>query len=54
MGSQQKLVDVMEKMVGEVGGDYKKIVPIHEEKLKDVFPSRLNRHGPANQRDMPG
>jgi N-acyl homoserine lactone hydrolase len=44
-GSQQKLVDVMNLMVEQVGGDYKKIIPIHEVALKDIFPSRLTDKG---------
>ena len=45
VGSQQNLVDVMELMVKQVGDDYKKIIPIHEVALKDIFPSRLTKNG---------
>lgn len=45
VGSQQNLINVMEIMVGQVGGNYKKIIPIHEVALKDIFPSRLTDKG---------
>lgn len=44
-GSQQKLVDVMDLMVKQVGNDYRRIIPIHEVALKDIFPSRLTDKG---------
>jgi hypothetical protein len=32
-------------MVKLVGGETRRVIPIHEERLKDRFPSRISRHG---------
>ena len=45
MGSQANLVMTTEAMVKHVGGDYTHVVPLHEERLKDFFPSRLTKDG---------
>jgi N-acyl homoserine lactone hydrolase len=28
-----------------VGNDVKRVIPVHEERLKDLYPSRLNKEG---------
>lgn len=40
-GSQENLIMATDKMLKVVGYDPKRLIPIHEERLKDVFPSRL-------------
>ena len=45
MGSQANLVMTTEAMVKHAGGDYTHVVPLHEERLKDFFPSRLTKDG---------
>jgi hypothetical protein len=32
-------------MVKHAGSDYTHVVPLHEERLKDFFPSRLTKDG---------
>jgi hypothetical protein len=32
-------------MLGMVGNDVKRVIPVHEERLKDLYPSRLNKDG---------
>ena len=44
-GSQVNLVFATDAMVKEAGGESRRVIPIHEEKLSDVFPSRRNEHG---------
>jgi hypothetical protein len=34
-----------EEMVKKVGGDPHRVIPVHEERLKDLFPSRITRAG---------
>ncbi len=34
-----------EKMVNLVGGDIKRVIPPHEERLKDLYPSRITSNG---------
>ena len=34
-----------EKMVQQVHGDYTRVVPVHEERLRDLFPPRITRTG---------
>ena len=43
-----------DRMLGMVGNDVKRVIPVHEERLKDMFPSRLNKDGLAGDRDLPG
>jgi hypothetical protein len=45
MGSQFKLVMTTDEMVKSVGGDIARVVPPHEERLKDLFPSRITKLG---------
>jgi N-acyl homoserine lactone hydrolase len=45
MGSQANLIMNTEAMMKHVGGDYTHVVPLHEERLKDFFPSRLTKDG---------
>jgi glyoxylase-like metal-dependent hydrolase (beta-lactamase superfamily II) len=45
MGSQANLIMTTEAMVKHVGGDYTHVVPLHEERLKDFFPSRVTGDG---------
>ena len=35
------LVDACDAMVKAAGGDATHVIPVHEERLKDMFPSRL-------------
>lgn len=44
-GSQFNLVMTTEAMVNSVGGDVTRVVPPHEERLKDMFPSRITKLG---------
>jgi hypothetical protein len=45
MGSQFNLIMKTEEMVKSVGGDITRVVPPHEERLKDLFPSRITKAG---------
>jgi glyoxylase-like metal-dependent hydrolase (beta-lactamase superfamily II) len=44
-GSQFTMIMTAEAMMKAVGGDYTRIVPVHEERLKDLFPSRVTGTG---------
>jgi len=44
-GSQFNLVMTTEKMVNLVGGDIQRVIPPHEERLKDLYPSRITKNG---------
>lgn len=44
-GSQTNLVLATGEMIDRVGGESGRVIPVHEEGLKDVFPSRVTRHG---------
>ena len=44
-GSQFTLIMTSEEMVKRAGGDSRRVVPVHEERLKDLFPSRLTQAG---------
>jgi N-acyl homoserine lactone hydrolase len=44
-GSQYSLIMTSEEMTKRVGGDYTHVIPVHEERLKDLFPSRTTRAG---------
>jgi len=44
-GSQFTLLMTAEKMVEQVHGDYRRVVPVHEERLGDLFPSRITATG---------
>jgi glyoxylase-like metal-dependent hydrolase (beta-lactamase superfamily II) len=43
-GSQHNLVKTTHEMLGHVGGETRRVIPIHEERLKDNFPSRITRN----------
>ncbi len=45
VGSQQNLVMATEEMMKAVQYDSKRVIPIHEERLKDRFPSRITADG---------
>lgn len=44
-GSQTNLLLTTHEMIGKVGGETKRVIPVHEERLKDTFPSRLTSEG---------
>ncbi|WP_298214976.1 N-acyl homoserine lactonase family protein [Acidocella sp.] len=43
-GSQANLVFTTHEMLGRVGHESRRVIPIHEEGLKDRFPSRQTKH----------
>jgi glyoxylase-like metal-dependent hydrolase (beta-lactamase superfamily II) len=45
VGSQFNLLMTTDRMLGMVGNDVKRVIPVHEERLKDMFPSRINKDG---------
>ncbi len=45
MGSQFNLVMTTEELVKGVDGDVNRVIAIHEDRLKDMFPSRLAANG---------
>ena len=44
-GNQFNLLMATEEMVRNVGGDCTRVIPVHEERLKDLFPSRIATTG---------
>jgi len=44
-GSQFSLIMTAAEMTKRAGGDYTHVVPVHEEALKDLFPSRISKTG---------
>ena len=44
-GSQTNLIFAADEMVKRTGGEVKRVIPIHDENLKDVFPSRVTDKG---------
>jgi hypothetical protein len=40
-GSQFNLIMASDAMVKAAGGDPTRVIPVHEDRLKDMFPSRL-------------
>jgi hypothetical protein len=44
-GSQTNLIATTEDMVRLVGNETRRVIPIHEERLKDRFPSRITKNG---------
>jgi N-acyl homoserine lactone hydrolase len=44
-GSQFNLIMTADEMVKKVGGDPHRVIPVHEERLKDLFPSRITKAG---------
>jgi glyoxylase-like metal-dependent hydrolase (beta-lactamase superfamily II) len=45
VGSQYNLIMTTEAMVKGVDGDINRVIPDHEERLKDIFPSRVTSAG---------
>ena len=45
VGSQTNLVLATEEMMKRVGYDSRRIIPVHEERLRDRFPSRITEDG---------
>jgi len=45
VGSQERLVETTEEMVKLVGYETRRVIPPHEERLKDRFPSRITDKG---------
>jgi hypothetical protein len=41
LGSQMNLVLATEEMMKHVGYEARRVIPIHEERLRDAFPSRI-------------
>jgi N-acyl homoserine lactone hydrolase len=44
-GSQFSLIMTSEAMIARAGGDFTHVIPVHEERLKDLFPSRITKAG---------
>jgi hypothetical protein len=44
-GSQTNLILAAEEMLAKAGGDIRHVVPVHEERLKDEFPSQTSSLG---------
>lgn len=42
-GSQENLIFSSAAMLKDVGGDTRRVVPVHEDRLKTMFPSRLTK-----------
>lgn len=45
VGSQTNLVLATEEMMKQAGYDAHRVIPVHEERLRDTFPSRITRDG---------
>jgi N-acyl homoserine lactone hydrolase len=45
VGSQTNLMFASAAMLKETGGDHRRVIPIHEDRLRTMFPSRLTRAG---------
>ena len=45
VGSQTNLLLATDRMVDAVAGEVRRVIPIHEEGLKDLFPSRISKNG---------
>ncbi|HEX4764971.1 MAG TPA: N-acyl homoserine lactonase family protein [Lichenihabitans sp.] len=45
VGSQQNLVMATEEMMKQVGYEPRRVIAVHEERLKDRFPSRVTKEG---------
>ena len=44
-GSQFSLITTTDEMIRRAGGDVNRVIPVHEERLKDLFPSRIAKTG---------
>jgi glyoxylase-like metal-dependent hydrolase (beta-lactamase superfamily II) len=47
VGSQTTMILFTDEMIKRVGGEIKRVIPIHDNALKDVFPSRVTDEGLA-------
>jgi glyoxylase-like metal-dependent hydrolase (beta-lactamase superfamily II) len=45
VGSQTNLIFASDAMLKAVGGEKRRVIPVHENRLKEVFPSRLTSAG---------
>jgi N-acyl homoserine lactone hydrolase len=45
VGSQSNLMFTSADMLKAVGGEHKRVIPVHEDRLKTVFPSRATAAG---------
>lgn len=45
VGSQTNLVLATEEMMKQVGYEARRVIPVHEERLRDTFPSRITADG---------
>ncbi len=45
VGSQSNLMFTSADMLEAVGGEHKRVIPVHEDRLKTVFPSRATAAG---------
>ena len=45
VGSQMNLVLATEAMMQAVNYEERRVIPVHEERLKEVFPSRITKDG---------
>ena len=45
VGSQSNLIFASDAMLNAVGREVRRVIPVHEDRLKEVFPSRLTVHG---------
>jgi glyoxylase-like metal-dependent hydrolase (beta-lactamase superfamily II) len=45
VGSQEKLIFTAAEMLGSVGGEVRRVVPVHEAKMREVFPTRRTASG---------
>jgi hypothetical protein len=45
VGSQTNLLMVTESMIKAVGNETRRVIPPHEERIKNRFPSRITKHG---------
>lgn len=45
VGSQHNLIFSSAEMLKSVGGEARRVIPVHENRLKDTFPSRLTKAG---------
>ncbi len=44
-GSQLNLIMTTDAMIKAAGGDCHRVIPVHEERLKDLYPSRITKTG---------
>ena len=44
-GSQENLIMTTDEMIKAVDGNCYRVIPVHEERLKDLYPSRITKEG---------